>query len=318
MLLLFLFLIPTLTLAALQADPGPVLGGEDTFGITFAPVYTVLNGRSSELVLQNEGNEGDYLSKLTWDLNSVQMIGGQISLNLQNLLFFNFAMVTALDAGNAEMNDYDWLYTKYPDADRTVWTNWSESDIFLRSSYQLDYNTTVRLFRTYTRSYDILAGFKMIHWSWTDSITDINYPYESADYTHLIGKNGIDYEVYYRIPYLGASYRWIRGPVQAGATLLYSWMVNVDDHDYHIQRNLHFYDYYKNGQYFSFSVLAKFSCTDTLSLTLSYDWEEVFEIGGDSIIVTEYSNGSSISYDPGSVAVSYYASSLSLALEVCF
>lgn len=327
-LLFILLLIPSLTLTALQADPGPVLEKGDVFGITIAPVYTLLNGRSTELVLYSGSYDNTYTSKLTWDLNTVQMMGGKVSLNLHNVLFINFAVTTALTRDTGEMHDFDWLYSNYKNPDLTSWTNWSESDISLQSSYQLDYNTTVRFYRTYNRSFDILAGFKLIHWSWTDILTDIDYPYipnnrdEPVDHSSIIGENGIDYDVYYRIPYLGSSFTWTRGPFQAGMTLLYSWMVNVDDHDHHFYpgstTERHFYDYYENGQYLSLSILSKFSFSDFMALSLSYDWEEVFEMQGDSIIVTKKNWVSTTSYDPDSVAVAYYAATLSLALEFSF
>ncbi len=313
--LLFLTFLLVVDLTALQADPGADLSGDKLSGFSVAPVVSWLNGRSIELVMNNSSADQRYTSKLNWELNHICLAGAKGSLNLGNYLYFNFAALTALNSGTGEMNDYDWLYSTYPQADTTTWTNWSQSDTYLLNSYQIDYNTSLRFFRRQGWNLDLFFGFQIFQWAWTDELTDIDYPYSSSNYSDLIGENGIDYDIQYRIPYLGTGFSWNHGPAGAGLSLRYSWKVSADDHDYHKFRDIHFYDYFEDGQYLGLSAYWRCDWGESLSFSLSYDWDEVFEVGGDTHIVEESSFGRSYSYDPGGAGIAYFASSLSAALE---
>ncbi len=315
-LFLFFFTVSALIpLSALQADPGAALPPGRSVGFSLAPVFSLVTGRSHELVMGGDAYETVYISKLVWELNNTVNAGMKGSINWGDFLFFNIAGTTCLSDRTGRMNDFDWLYYAYPQADRSTWTNWSVSDIYLTGSYQLDYNTTLRLFRKRNWSLDTLAGFKMIHWSWTDILKEIEYTYESSDYSYLKGSNGIDYEVFYRIPYLGGRFSAEKGKFQGSLSLLYSPRVSADDYDHHILRGLHFYDYFDFGTYFGLAAVLRYRSEKGLSFSFSFDWDEVFEIVGDAYIYRESSGGYTLTRDSGGAGISYFASSAGISLE---
>ncbi len=304
---------------ALQASAGELLPPGRSVGFTASPVFSLVNGRSYELVMASAGSDTPYLSKLVWELNNTVNLGAAVSVNMGNLLFFNLAAAKSLTYKTGEMNDYDWLYDSYPDADTTTWTNWSLSDIYLKDSYQIDYNTSLRVFRNYRFSLDGLAGFKLIHWAWTDILQDIDYPYSSYDPSYLTGENGIDYEVNYRIPYTGLRLSAEKDAIQGSLTMIYSSMVSADDYDHHLFRDLHFYDFFENGRFFGLTAGIRYRTSRHFSLSLSYEWEEVFETVGDVYILRETDSGF-IRYAPdiGGAGIRYTASTVSAALEFSY
>ena len=269
--------------------------------------------------MNSAGAETPYLSKLVWELKNAVNMGARVSVNMGNILFFNLAGAKCLTYRTGQMNDYDWLYDTYSEADTTTWTNWSLSDIYLTDSYQIDYNTSIRVFRNYSFSLDGLAGFKLIHWAWTDILADIEYPYSSYDPSYLIGENGIDYEVYYRIPYTGLQVSAGKGAFEGSLSLIYSSMVSADDYDHHLFRDLHFYDFFEQGRFFGLTTTLRYRTSRHFSLSLSYEWEEIFETVGDVYVLRETDSGY-IRYTPdiGGAGIRYTASSVSAALEVSY
>ena len=321
--LLAALLSASLPLAALQAGSGASLPDGRIFGITLAPVYTYLNGRSYELVLQSASFDNSYLSKLNWDLENIHLLGNSLSLNWKDRLFLNFAFASALNSESGQMYNFDWLYGTYPQADRTTWTNRSSSDIDLTSSFLMDSNFTLRFHRSASRSLDALYGLKRMHWAWTDTVTSVDYPYAESDSSSLIGENGIDYQVSYRIPYAGIGYTEYRGSWEAGLTVLFSWMVSVQGHDNHKyplspDTERHFYDFFSRGRYWGVSLHCRWNGTERLSLSLRYDWDHIPEITGDTRIETESGSVTTLGFVEDGAGTAYAAASLTAAVEFRF
>ena len=322
-LMFSLFCMP---LSALQADPGSEISAGDPWGISFSPVYSWLNGESNELVLQINDDPGDYLSQLIWELDSVHMVGGKASFNLQNTWFLNIAVITAVTEETGNMYDYDWLYTKYinngKDPDTTTWTDKSVSEISLLSSYQLDWNLRYRFRNRRRWDSDFLVGFKRIFWSWTDIIVDYDYPYRDTDDSDLLNENGIDYRVGYNIPYLGLGFSLHKGVFTGGFTLLGSLFVNANSLDIHkyptndYAGDKYFYDSIKWGKYLGLNLNTKIYFGKSYAFSLGYEYERIFETQGDSFYITKYENSSTYPvYDSNSIGMSYSSSSLVLSLE---
>jgi outer membrane protease len=316
-----LFLAVSFRAAALQADSGAELFEEENFGFSFAPMYTFLNGQSDEMVLQINGYPGKYLSKLTWDLDAIHMAGGKISFNFCDKLFLNSAFSTALSEDSGEMYDYDWLYQDYAsqNPDLTTWTNKSVSDITLVSSYLFDFNLSYKIYGDRANDVFGLAGYKVIFWSWTDSLTEIEYPYEDSDYDSLIGTNGIDYKADYRVPYFGFGYAWGPKKVKVGLSFIYSPIVNAETVDHHkyvgSSEEKYFRDHFSIGNYLGLSIYARVPVWEKISVSLAYDWEKIFKTQGDTTTVTENGSSKTYSYSDDSVSMSYSASSFTCALE---
>jgi len=312
--LLLLFMIPS-SVSALRADTGDLLEPGQTVGVSLAPVFSWVNGTAYELVYGTQSLDKPYLSKLTWQLEHVFTAGMKGSLNLGNVLYFNGAFSTALTVDSGEMNDYDWIYSSYPSY-YPGRTHWSRSDISLNGSWQIDFNTAVRVYRTQDLRFDFLTGFRFINWSWTDILREAEYP--DRDLSHLYGTNGIDYEVTYRIPYVGAGFGWTDRFFSGELTVLYSWMVSGEDHDFHKLRTnpTHYYDYYSGGRYLGLNAAGRFAWSRYFSLSLAYEWDQIFEMVGDTLTVEELSSTvRSYSFRENGAGARYIAGSLTLSVE---
>lgn len=306
--LLLLFI--SFSLSAWTADSGAALKEGRVIGFSLAPLVSVVMGHSNELVFDSSSDPYPYLSRLYWQLNSTIVGGVKGSINLGDKFFFNAAIGTALNKNTGNMSDHDWISDNFDDVS-TEWTHESISAIYLVSSLLLDSNANYRYYSSDQWKLDGMIGFKYIKWSWTDSLVSLTYPGEDLDY--LIGVNGIDYTVKYNIPYLGFSFQKDMEQFTGGLTLLYSFLVFVDDHDYHKLRGLHFYDTFTMGQYFGFSASGRWHWSDSFSLALSYDLDWVPEMIGDVSVYD--SSGNFEGYFENGAGVSYMTTAVSLSLE---
>ncbi|MDA3956838.1 omptin family outer membrane protease [Oceanispirochaeta sp.] len=308
--LIFLLCTASLPLSALQARSGALLSPGRTAELSLSPFVSYMTGFSDELVYDSSSEPYPYMSRLHWEINPALISGLSGSVNIGNVLFLNAAAGSTINPSTGEMTDHDWLSGYFSQTD-TEWTHYSLSDIYLTHSLLVDYNATVRFYRTYNFNLDFLSGFKLIQWGWTDSLKELDYP--GSDYETLIGQNGIDYDIEYRIPYIGGGISFREGSFTGGWTFIYSWMVSVDDHDYHKFRGLHFYDTFRKGSYTGLSIYSSWHWTPVFSLALSLDIDSVHEFQGDTAV---YNNSGSLrGFYPGSAGVRYDTSSLSLNLE---
>lgn len=311
---LFLFVLFLLclsfSLAAWTADSGAPLKENRNYAFSFAPLVSVVTGYSNELVFDSSSEPYPYLSRLHWQILPAVTAGIKGSFNIRDRVFINAAIGTALNSYTGQMTDHDWL-SDYFDFVSTEWTHESVSDIYLTSSLLLDSNGVFRFFNRKKWSFDGLIGYKHIMWNWTDTLVSLSYPDQDLDY--LIGVNGIDYGVTYRIPYLGASYKFGSQKFTAGITLLYSFLVSVEDHDYHKLRGLHFYDSFSMGQYLGFSTSLRWRWTEVFSLSGTVDLDWVPELVGDAAVYDD--SGTYLGTFNNGAGVSYLAGSVSLALE---
>lgn len=280
------------------------------FGFSIAPVVSVIMGYSNELVYDESSDPYPYLSRLHWQILPAVVAGAKGSFNIKDRVFINVAMGTALNKKTGQMTDHDWISDYYDDVS-TEWTHESVSDIYLRSSFLLDSNGAYRFYNRKDWKLDGMIGYKHIKWAWTDSLVSLTYPDQDLDY--LIGVNGIDYTINYKIPYLGIAYKMGAEQFSGGVTLLYSFLAAIDDHDYHKLRGLHFYDTFRMGQYLGVSTNARWRWSDVFSLSLAADLDWVPELTGDVSVYN--SSGSYQGTYTGGAGVSYLAGSLSLALE---
>jgi plasminogen activator len=310
LLLMLLLLFISFTLSAWTANSGAALKEGQEYAFSLAPVVSVVMGHSNELVFDSSSDPYPYLSRLHWQIHPAVVAGAKGSFNLWDQFFINAAVGTAVNKKTGWMTDHDWISDNFPDVS-TEWTHESVSDIELTSSFLFDGNAALRLYNRNMWKLDAMIGFKYMQWAWTDTLVSLTYPGEDLDY--LIGQNGIDYNVKYKIPYLGVSTKMDTDQISAGITLLYSFLVSVDDHDYHKLRGLHFYDTFSMGQYLGFSAFTRWHWSDFFSLGLSYDVDWVPEIIGD---VSVYDNsGNSKGYYINGAGVSYLTTAVSLALE---
>lgn len=307
---MLLFLFSASCLPALTADASASLKEGESYGFSLAPLASLVYGHSNELVFDSSSDPYPYMSRLNWQIRPAVVLGVKGSFNLKDMFFVNGAFGTAVNRGRGIMTDHDWL-SEYFDAVDTEWTHESVSDIYYTSSFLLDSNAGYRFLSRKALKMNGMLGFKYMKWGWTDSITSITYPGQDLDY--LIGVNGIDYTIQYRIPYLGISGMMEKDLFRGGLTFLYSFLVSADDHDHHILRSLHFYDSFKKGQYFGLSASAAWHWHEHFALSLAYDFDYIPEITGNTTVYND--SGSYLGTFEDGAGVSYAASSVTIALE---
>ena len=251
------------------------------------------------------------MSRLHWQILPAVVAGAKCSFNIRDRFFINAALGAAINRKTGTMTDHDWI-SDYFSQVSTGWTHESVSRIFLTSSLLLDSNGVYRFYNRKRWNLDGMIGFKLINWEWTDSLLSLTYPGQNMDY--LIGTSGIDYKVSYKIPYMGMSCHFKQAKFSSGISLLYSFLVFVDDHDYHKLRGLRglrFIDTFRMGQYLGLSAYTRWNLSDTFSLGLSCDLDWVPELVGDVTILHE--DGGVLGSRKGGAGVGYAAASASLS-----
>ncbi len=311
LILLFCFL-SALPLYALQARPGR-FPEDRTIGVSLSPFLMYMSGYSDELVFDESSDPYPYLSQLTWEIEPALVMGLSTSFVYRNRYSLNLAVGTAVNKSSGEMSDRDWIDDYFDDVE-TEWTHESVSDIDFTSSLVLDVNAAARIYRYRWFRADLILGYKFMDWGWSDEITSITYP--SGEYDSLIGENGIDYDVEYRIPYFGINLEAAGGVFSGGLTLLFSPFVSVEDHDHHILRGLHFYDSFSGGRYYGASVYLNWICNRRLSFSLGGDIDYVPEFKGDTSVYNEFGNLTGYYKNEAGVEYLSYALTFSAAFHL--
>jgi outer membrane protease len=163
----------------------------------------ILNGESEEYVYDGSSK----LSKLTWELNNVQMVGVEASVGLTEKVSLNFGGWFNSDNGKGTMEDYDWR-----NGDDSPWTDYSESNSYVEEAMMLDANISYLLIKNKTYSLSTTAGFRHDKFRWnsydgTGTYSFYDLSYLRAQDVELYGQN-ISYKQEYYVPYIGLDFKY--------------------------------------------------------------------------------------------------------------
>ena len=279
---------------AIHAGDGSTIyvESESDVGLSFKASIMNVSGQGDEYVYAGANNSGvpsDYkVSELNWDISQLWMIGGVASLQLGSLLRFNAGMWVGVTDGDGGMKDYDWF-----DPNRSDWTHYSESDVDIESAVSIDINASMQVVDFGSVQLHGVLGYKEDYWEWSDY--GGNYIYSSGggfrnDTGSFGGKNGIDYEQDFVIPYAGIKATANTSKLHASAYFLYSPFVFAEDKDHHILRNLYFEEEFDGGDFYAFGAEATIDMSNLIFLSLAVDFQEIPEFTGD-LSVKEGTNG---------------------------
>lgn len=268
--------------AAFQA--AAIAGPKDGPGIPFAGQFSmgVLNGEGKEHVYDYENPDGSrrQLSRLDWELKTIAMAGGSLSVRLMDRLTLNGGLWLALSEGSGEMEDYDWLQVGNPD-----WTHYSLSDVDVTAGYILDLNVAWDFVNWNDLTARVVAGYKQDGWTWEDRGVYLLYPEYGYVPQALNGENMINYEQEFRMPYLGASADWTWNQFTFSGYLTYSPIVAATDWDEHVARDLHFKETFDGGDMLGLGVEVRYDFAEGffkgVFLTAALDVQQVDLIVGD-------------------------------------
>jgi outer membrane protease len=302
--------------------------------VSFSISTGVLNGESEEYVY--EGSYGK-VSKLTWDLDRVPMIGINTSVKPAENFSINFSGWTKISESGGNMEDYDWYL-----GDSEPWTDYSSSDTELDEAYMLDINASYLLYKKDSTSLTGEIGFRHDRYKWNayggyGTYSNWNYdPYTNWDNFFRTGdvtfpnEKTISYDQEFYAPYLGLTYntkkdKWIISSYVRGS--LWAWGEAEDTHynsGYYVNGGSTLYgeggsdtykDEFDNIAYLSIGLNIGYMMLENMMITLSGDFQKYFRETGDN--TSYYSYGYVGEYDDGA-GTSNYSYMVSLGATYMF
>ncbi len=210
------------------------------------------------------------------------------------------------------MEDYDW-----GDYNKTEWTNWSRSLIFVDKSVFLDINSSYQYKRNRLLSFPVKLGYKLNYLDWEDKSGEYIYYwnfntqsyYNELQTGNFNNINGIDYKVIQNILYASSGVLITMGKLDIGFNFALSPFIYAWDLDHHILREIYFLDTFVANFWYrtEFSLKLKTKSEDGFLLTVFR--EKLPETVGDTF---QYDEDSSNSEEVGT-QTGYYKNGAGLA-----
>jgi plasminogen activator len=241
----------------------------------------LLNGESREIVYAPEYNWK--VSELIWEIDTVYMLGGEISVRPISWLGLNLEGWFAISEGDGAMDDYDWMVLGLND-----WTHWSHhEETDLDKGTMLDFNFEFFPLNKKHFSLSLLAGYKRNNWKWKAYGGDFIYSYygfRDTQFSLSDSELGITYEQWFNVPYIGVGMTAQAGPVNFQGRIIGSTMVDAEDEDHHHLRNLVFKEDFEDGDFIGIQFGASYQITPKLGVGLDIDYQNFDEMKGSTTV----------------------------------
>ena len=210
---------------------------DSRYPVSFSISTGILNGESEEYAYMYDNYYGidGKVSKLTWDLKNVFMVGAETSIGVADRVSVNFGGWINANSGSGDMSDYDWY-----NGDDAAWTDKSDhSNTDLEEGMMLDANIDVILLARDTYTLSGVLGFRHDKFRWNaydgnGQYSTSLYPGDRGQDVEFDGK-AISYKQELYAPYLGFNFdynrdKWtIKSYVRASA---WAWGEATDTHYY--------------------------------------------------------------------------------------
>ncbi|ADO83271.1 omptin family outer membrane protease [Ilyobacter polytropus] len=282
----------------------------------------VLNGESEEYVYDGSSK----LSKLTWDLDNVPVIGIDTSVKFKEKFSLNFSGWTKISESSGNMEDYDWY-----NGDDNPWTDYSSHNTELDEAYMLDINMSYLLYKENNFSLSGELGFRHDYYKWNAYGGYAIYDSGSVDVDFDDEKN-ISYDQEFYAPYLGLTFntkknKWIISSYIRGS--LWAWGEAEDTHYYpgltydtgsssgylSGSDSITFKDEFENIAYLSLGLNIGYMVMENLIINLSTDFQKYFRETGDD---TAYYSDGTTEYYKDSAGTSNYSYTVSIGASYLF
>lgn len=279
-------------------DPGSLELACGT-GFSLGVALGGVTGAGTELAYDYPLGRKTTLSELKWDLKSVAVAGAQASAGFGRRFRLNLGYWWAIDEGNGEMVDRDWLYSPavsailVPTGDN--WTDESRHpDTTVDAGTMIDVNLTALALQSGPFSLRGIVGLKSDTWRW--SARGGTYVYSSSDFRDTegsfdSGEEVITYKQQFTIPYLGLGTSWKTPTLSVDAHALLSFAVSATDSDYHVLRDTLFEGDFARGTFLGLGLNATWSFAQHWSVTLGLEYQSIAEITGDVTITAPFAQG---------------------------
>ncbi len=208
---------------------------DSKYPVSFSISTGLLNGESEEYAYSDFTGKYGKVSKLTWDLKNVFMVGAETSIGLNSRVSLNFGGWINANKGSGDMSDYDWY-----NGDDQSWTHKTDhSNTDLEEGMMLDANIDVLLLSRDNYALSGVVGFRHDKFRWNaydgEGVYSTSlYPGDRGQEVELYGK-AIGYKQELYAPYLGLNFdynrnKWtIKSYVRAS---LWAWGEATDTHYY--------------------------------------------------------------------------------------
>ena len=279
-----------------------------------------LKGEANEWVYNAEENYP--VSKLTWTLDPVLMIGGGITFRPLSWLELN-ADVWTKASDSSVMDDWDWIYSGER---RPEWTDWShDKEVTVEDGLIIDLNASIPVYRTPELTVHGIIGYLHDHWSWDATHGGTRYTYSTdasnglfRDYSGITEYDGtgIIYEQTFDTPYLGIGLGADFSPITVNAKIIGSTFVSADDYDHHSSRKIKFYGDYSGETMIGLTGEVVYDLTESLSLGAAVNYVRYSTMTGDTEI-NAYEEGAT-GNDPDGCGTELHRTSVNLSLAYRF
>ncbi|MDZ7661336.1 omptin family outer membrane protease [Thiohalophilus sp.] len=243
----------------------------------------VAQGKANELVYgQPSSWPTDYkLSQLIWETRQLPMLSAGVSARF-GLVTLNLQGRLGITAGDAVMDDYDWVYTNRD------WSHWSHhEDTDVTEAWAWDISLDFELTGSESMELAGVLGYKQELWAWESYggsyiySSSGNFRDDSGSFTP--GQPVISYEQRFRVPYIGLRFTGETLNWRFGARYLYSNQVDVAAIDHHYLRDLIFEDSFSPGEMSSYEISIEYRLSRQLGLLARYDVQDYAEVRGDTL-----------------------------------
>lgn len=316
---------PASALHATSAPPGAAQGQLGGLGFALAGSFGQVGGTATELAYAYPRGDQFKLSELEWDIEDVAIAGIQGSAAIGSRLSLNLGFWWALNEGDGSMRDRDWDYLDDIDQGLVDVDDISDDDWTHESNHPhmdveegtiFDANLSFRALQSGPFSVSAILGYKRENWQWSAWGGSFLYSvYGFRDYGGwFLDADGedlhvIDYEQEYRIPYVGVGATWQGSLVQVEAHVLASSMVDAEDHDYHVLRDLNFDAEFSEGNYVGLGLGVRWFFLPQWFAGANVEYEKIDGLTGDVTVTSRegsvvYRNGSGIEMEAAALTFS--------------
>jgi plasminogen activator len=237
-----------------------------------------LTGEAHETVYW-PSNNNHKASELTWDIDSLYMlgIGGSVQLNWIKL---NANIWLNIGDGDGYMEDYDWLEPGMAWTDRSTHDN---TDV--TSGVMFDTNAEMSVLSTEQVTIFGILGFRHDSFEWEargGTYLYSVYGFRDVEGTFPHGTLGVTYEQTFDVPYAGIGVNANLDKLHIGAKLTGSIFVSGESVDHHPLRDLVVYDEFSNETMWAFDVGVSYDITNAINLKIAYAYERYESMTGDA------------------------------------
>lgn len=234
-----------------------------------------VTGEGKEFVYSPD--TGNKLSELDWDISDVLMMGPGASIKPLSWLRFNGNVWFKVKDGDGSMSDYDWMLA---DDGYSGWTNYSHSDTSVTKGLLYDVNAEITFLRYNQISLYGIVGYKHDDWKWKATGGIYDYWYLGKSGVLPAGTVATDEQIY-SAPYIGIGFHANMNPVTLTGRIIGSTFVSSKNKDYHVLRNIYFYENYNSQEMIGLDFACTYNFTKHLAASVSLEHQEYFVKKGD-------------------------------------